>query len=321
MLDLIIIGASAAGVSAAIYAARRKLNFLIVSGDIGGEVLLSGEIENYPGFKHTDGVELTEKFTEQLDYYEVQREIGTLISDIQRDEARGCLVLKAKDESGKEKNFEARTVIIATGVKPRHLDVPGEKEFYLKGVTYCTVCDGPLFKGKVTATIGTGNSALESALMMAGIAKEHYVLTKHPEFKGDKILVDKLMAQPNVKVLWEAMTEEIVGEGKVTGVKYKVQGTRNKEQSGESKLLPLDGVFVHIGMIPQSEFVSIVEKEPSKKIIVDKLCRTNVPGLFAAGDVTDVPYQQIAIATGQGVIAALTAIDYLNKLPHTGGST
>jgi thioredoxin reductase len=323
LFDLVIIGASAVGCAASIYAARRNLKFIVIAKDIGGEVALSGDVDNWPGIVHTTGIDLADLFHKHMQAYKTPIEEGTEVTGIRQE--KNIHIVEAKDGNGTLQEYRAKAVIIGSGIHPRPLGIPGEKEFRGKGVTSCTVCDGPLFKGKVTATIGTGNSALESALMMAEIAKEHYVLTKYPQFKGDQVLIDKLLAKPNVKVLWEAMTTEIVGDSKVTEIRYQ---TKNLTQSSdgspyrmigakseiENRKLSLDGIFVHIGMLPQSSFVSIVDKEPSGKIVVDKLCRTGIPGLFAAGDVTDVPYQQIAIATGQGVIAALTSIDYLNKL-------
>lgn len=301
--DLIIIGGAAAGVAAAIYAARRKLNFLIISGDIGGEVLLSGEIENYPGILKTDGVDMTQRYQSQLDHYEVEQDLDTWVTDIQKKENLVEVTAKHRDEI---KTYQAKAVIITTGVKPRHLEVPGETEFYQKGVTYCTVCDGPLFKNKTTATIGTGNSAIESALMMAEISAKHYVLLKYPDFKGETIMADKLKAKENVVILPEAMTTAITGENMVKGLDYT-------DKSGATQHIELQGVFVHIGMTPQSSFATHLDHEPSGEFIVDQLCRTSVPGIFAAGDVTNIPFQQIAIASGQGATAALAAIEYLNK--------
>ncbi len=304
MYDVIIIGGSAAGVSAAIYAARRKLNFVMVTGDIGGEVLLSGEIENYPGIKHTDGVQMTQWYLEQLDYYTVERHTETLITHITKN---GNTIILDAQHNGEKKEYRAKAIIIATGVKPRHLEIPGEKEFYQKGVTYCTVCDGPLFKNKTTVTIGSGNSALESSLMMAGIAKKHYVLLKYDDFKGDQVLIDKVRAAGNVTVLPRALTKEIKGATTVAQAVYT-------DIEGKEQMLDVQGVFVHIGMVPQSGFLGdTIKKDPTGKIVIDKLCATNVPGIFAAGDVTDTPYQQIVIASGHGATAALAAIDYVNR--------
>lgn len=306
MKDLIIIGGSAAGVSAAIYAARRKLDFTLVSGDIGGEVLLCGEVENYPGIPYTTGVELTEKFKEQLKKYDVVTDLDTYVTAISPN---GKAWTVTATHEGTEKTYETKAIIIASGVKPRHLGIPGETEFYQKGVTYCTVCDGPLFKNKVTATVGTGNSALESALMMASISKQHYVLAKYPEFKGEQILIDKLIACENVTILYESLATGITGEKFVQALTYT-------DKAGVAQTLDVQGVFVHIGNTPQSSFVGALPKDPSGKIKVDKLCATDWPGVFSAGDVTNTPYQQIVIAAGLGATAALSAIDYINRFKN-----
>lgn len=312
MYDLIIVGAAAAGSSAAIYAARRNLNFKIVTLDTGGEVALSGEVANWPGIINIQGFELAQKFTEHVRSYGVQIDEGLKVKKI--TPVKNYYKITAADGNDKEQEYETKTVLIATGIHPRHLDVPGEKEFYLKGVTYCTVCDGPLFKNKTTVTVGSGNSALESALMMAGIAKKVYVLSKFantPEQnygfpKGENILIEKLKTLPNVEVIYEAITTNIIGEKKVAAIKYK-------DKSGEEKEIPADGVMVHIGQIPNSQFVDGVNKNKIGEIIVDEKCRTSLPGVFAAGDVTTVAYKQIGIAAGQGIVAALAAIEYINR--------
>lgn len=310
MYDLVIIGGSISGVAAAIYAVRRKLNFVLISKDIGGEVLLSGEIFNYPGIPATDGVKMTEAFREQFKYYDMPVEEGVEVTGITQKD--GAHIIAAKDGAGKEKTYKTKTVIVATGIHPRRMEVPGEKEFYQKGVTSCTVCDGPLFKGKVTVTIGAGNSALESAIMMAGIASKVYVISNKAKSegrgfpKGDAILVDKVLAAPNVEVIYESLTQEIKGDKLVTGVVYK-------DKTGKIKEITVQGVMVHIGFIPNSQFIDCVKKDKAGQIITDKLAQTSCEGIFAAGDVTDIPFKQIAIAGGEGVTACLSAIDYLNK--------
>lgn len=308
MFDLVIIGASAAGISAAIYAARRNLKFLIVTGDVGGEVATSGEIENYPGFKHTDGIELTQKLQEQLDYYKVRIEQPVRVQKISRVDG-GFRV--AAHTVSTEKHWDARSVIIATGIHPKSLPVPGEPKLRGHGITYCTTCDGPLFRGKVVATIGGGNSALESALFLAEICPKVYALNKNAHFKGETTLIEKVQSHPKIQILPEVQTTNVLGEQQTEGVEYQ-------DKEGHAHVLgDVRGVFVHIGQLPNSGFVGPeVQKNGLGEIIVDKFCRTNVPGLFAAGDVTDVPFKQIAIATGEGVKAALSAVSYLNTMPQ-----
>jgi alkyl hydroperoxide reductase subunit AhpF len=311
MLDLVIIGGSAVGCAAAVYAARRKLNFRLITENIGGEVALSGETNNWPGLISVQGVDLAEKFAEHARSYGVELEVGWYVTDI---EPKGNYqIVHAKREGGETISLETKTVIIGTGIHPRKLGVPGEDRLERKGITSCTVCDGPLYKKKVTATIGAGNSALESALMMAGIAEKVYLLTKYadsPETqggfpKGDLILIEKVKELKNVEILYEVKTTEIAGETKVESLKYQ-------DAAGAQHEIALNAVMIHVGMIPNSQFASRLEKNGQGEIMVDKLCHTNVPGIFAAGDVTDTPHKQIAIAAGMGVTAALEAINHVN---------
>lgn len=319
--DLVIVGGSAAATAAGIYAARRNLKFKIISKDFGGEVATSGEVGNWPGVNHTDGLALAQQFKDHLAFYNVTVEEGVEVEKIMReDNGMFCISAKTEEsakmamekvtdghEEAKKCDYHARAVIVATGVHPRELNVPGEKEFRNKGVSYCSVCDMPLFKGKPVAIIGGGNSALESALMAGDIAQKAYVINKNPQFKGDQILLDGVMEKKNVEILYGASTKEVVGDKFVTNVIYT-------DKDGHEQKLDVNGVFVHIGMVPNSYVVpEEVEKDQYKQIKVNSFCATNIPGLFAAGDVTDVPYKQIVIAAGQGCIAVLSAIDYLNK--------
>ena len=311
MLDLVIIGGSAVGSSAAIYAARRKLNFKVVAKDLGGEVALSGTVENWPGIKTIQGFELAKQFNDHMKSYEAPIDEGWEVTKITSEKKHH--IVTAQNAVGETRIYETKTIIIGSGIHPRKLGVTGEDQFLHKGITYCTVCDGPLFKNKVTATIGSGNSALESALMMAGIAKKVYVLSKYPHTKeknfgfppGENVLVDKLQKLENVEILYQAMTCEIQGDTKVKHLCYK-------DATGEEKTIDIDGLMVHIGMTPNSWFIDQVEKNKLGEIVTDKRCRTNVPGIFAAGDVTDISFKQIGIAAGQGITAALSAIEYLN---------
>ncbi|OHB18015.1 MAG: hypothetical protein A2913_00435 [Parcubacteria group bacterium RIFCSPLOWO2_01_FULL_40_65] len=301
--DLIIIGGSAAATAAAIYAVRRNLNFKIISKDFGGEVATSGEVDNYPGVPDTNGLELVDKFKKHLDDYGIEPETGVEVEKINKLED-GIFSIIAK--GGKE--YIAKAVIIATGVHPRELNILREKELRHKGVSYCTVCDGPLFPGKTVAIIGGGNSALEAGIMMADIASKVYVINKNAIFKGDQILIDNLSKKKNVEIIYNAMTAEIIGDGFVSELKYK-------DKSGVEQKLKVDGIFIHIGMLPNSGIApESVEKTKAGEIVVSKNCETNIPGLFAAGDVTDIPFKQIIIAAGQGTCALLQAVNYLNRL-------
>lgn len=299
--------------SAAIYAARRNLNFVVISKDIGGEVALSGVVNNWPGTIEINGFELAKQFHEHAKSYGVKIEDGVEVKEIKQEKKHHIIV--ATDKEGKEKIYETKAVLVASGIHPRELGAKRETILRGKGVTYCTVCDGPLFRNKTTATVGAGNSALESALMMAGIAKKVYILTKYadkPETlggfpKGENILVQKLKSLPNIEVVYGVETKEITGTDFVDGLLYEDIATKTSHE------LKVDGVMIHIGSIPNSDFVANVNKNKLKEIEVNLRCETNIPGLFAAGDVTNVPFKQIVIASGQGVTAVLSAIEYLNR--------
>lgn len=313
LYDLVIIGASAVGCAASIYAARRNLKFVVLAKDIGGEVALSGDVNNWPGIVHTTGIELADLFHKHMQSYKTRIEDGAEVTDIRQE--KNIHIVLAKNGSGNPNEYRAKAVIIGSGIHPRALGIPGETELRGKGITSCTVCDGPLFKGKVTATIGAGNSALESALMMAEIAQKVFVLTKYPNTKknrggfppGEDIMIDKLKSLKNVEVIYSANTLEFLGKNVIEGLRYEDNDTKEKKD------IAVQGVMVHIGVVPNSDFIQNVKKTPLKEIEIDTLCRTSVPGIFAAGDVTNVPYRQIAIAAGHGVTAALSAIDYINR--------
>ncbi|MEW5805123.1 MAG: FAD-dependent oxidoreductase [Patescibacteria group bacterium] len=308
MFEVIIIGASAAGISSAIYLSRRGIKPLILGFELGGEMALSGEVGNYPGFGQTNGVELTEKFLSHLRQYQAEPVLGVKITGLKKADD-GFTVEGWKDSEANQVKYQAKAVIIASGAHPRELNVPGEKELRGKGVSYCTVCDGPLFKDKVVVIIGGGDSANEAGIMMNEIAQKTYLITKNPEMKGDPSLIRRLKESKNVEIIPKAMTEKILGDGFVSGIEYK------DLSSGETKTIQAQGVFIHIGMIPNSDFVMPeLAKNERGEIIIDKFCRTNLPGVFAAGDITDVQYKQIGIAVGQGICAGLSAVDYLNKL-------
>lgn len=305
MDDVIIIGASAAGSAAGIYAARANLKARVLTTNFGGEVALSGEIENWPGIIHTDGVELAGQFEKHLKSYPNLAIVGdTYVESVTKADDHFAIRVK---QNGESKEYQARTVIAATGVYPRLLNVPGEETLKNRGLSYCTVCDGPLFKGKKVATIGGGNSALESALMLAGLASEVTLVTKNPEMKGEQVLIEKIRAAQNITFLPNARTTRILGDQFVSGFEY------TDSQTNETKQIQVEGIFVHIGMIPNSEYTIDIEKTPFGEIKTNKLGETNIPGFFAAGDVTDHPFHQIVISAGQGVTAILQAIRYLQN--------
>ncbi|OGH72312.1 MAG: hypothetical protein A2921_02175 [Candidatus Magasanikbacteria bacterium RIFCSPLOWO2_01_FULL_43_20b] len=313
MYDLVIIGAAAAGCSAAIYGARRNLNQIIVTKDIGGEVAQSGIINNWPGQIETSGFKLAQDMYNHVKAYNVPTDTGYWITSIKAEKKHH--IVTARDADGKEKIYKTKAVLVASGIHPRSLNIPGEKELRGKGVTYCTTCDGPLFRGKTTVTIGAGNAGLESALMMAGIAKKLYLITRYPNNKenkggfpkGEDILIEKVKSLPNVEIIYQADTKEILGKESVTGIKY-LDTVKNK-----IKEIAVDGVMVHIGQLPNSDFVACGKKNALGEIEVNIKCQTDCPGIFAAGDVTNIPFKQIAISAGHGVTAALSAIEYINK--------
>ncbi len=313
MLDLIVIGGAAAACTAAIYSARAKLNFKMITENLGGEVSLAGQVGNWPGVPEIKGFELAQKFIAHVKSYDISIGEGWTVYDIiQKD---GYFIIHTKNIAAEEKTYEAKAVIIATGIHPRRLNIAGEKELFHKGTTYCTVCDGPLFKDKITATVGAGNSALESAIMMSRLAKKVYLVTKYentPEKnggfpKGEKALVDNVKSTENIEIIYGATTNAIVGKTTVEALKYI-------DKNGEEKSLAVNGIMIHVGMEPNSDFINFVKKDNAGQIIVDNKNCTNVPGIFAAGDVTNLPYKQIVIATGEGAIAALSVIEYLSRL-------
>lgn len=296
MFDLIIVGAGPAGITAAIYAARKKISLLVISKDIGGQAALSGDVENYTGYQFISGPELALKFEEHLRKFDIGLKENEKVEEIKKVNNS----LQVKTDKG---FYEARAVIIASGKRSRELGVPGEKEFKNHGLTYCATCDGPIFSGKYVAVIGGGNSALDAAIQLIKIAKKIYIVNITSGFTGDPVMQDIVNANHKITVLQNTQVSAVLGSKAVTGIKIK---NENKEE-----ILPLEGVFVEIGLIPNSEFIKDVEKNKLGEIKVNSYNETNIPGVFAAGDVTDVPEKQIVIAAGEGSKAALTVFRYL----------
>jgi len=292
--DVLIVGGGPAGASAAVYAARKGLRTGIVAEQFGGQVTNTLDIENLIGTKKTDGPKLVRALEEHVKEYEVdvhtlQRARKLTKSDLVEVELDNGAVLKGK------------TVIISTGASWRKLGVPGEAEYANKGVAYCPHCDGPLFKGKRVAVIGGGNSGVEAAIDLAGIVGHVTVLQRGPALTADAVLVKKLESLTNVTILTNAVTDEIQGTDKVTGLRY------NGDQTVE-----VEGVFIQIGLVPNTDWLKdTVDLTAWGEIVVDHHNSTNIPGVFAAGDCTNIPYKQIIIAMGEGSNASLGAFDYL----------
>jgi alkyl hydroperoxide reductase subunit F len=302
MYELIIIGAGPAGMTSAVYAARKKLNALLISSDIGGQVLWTADVENYMGYQLIEGPELMSKFEEQVKQFPIDTKTGERVNSLSQTN-KGFEVRTAEGES-----YQTRAVIIATGKRPRQLNVPGEEKLKGKGVTYCAICDGPLFADENIAIIGGGNSALEAADDMSKIAEHVYLVSLTP-FTGDQILIDKMTGASKMTVLLEHEVLEIKGENRVTRI--KIRDLKSKQE----RELDVSGVFIEIGLMPNSAPVKeIVQLNRLGEIEVSCANETSVPGLFAAGDVTNVPEKQIVVAAGEGAKAALQAHRYLQRL-------
>jgi alkyl hydroperoxide reductase subunit F len=302
MYDLVIIGGGPAGLSASVYAARKRLKALLVSGDIGGQVNWTLGIENYLGYQFIEGPELISKFHDQVSQFPIEQKIGYKISRLEKIDGGFEAISEAGDK------YQTRTLILATGKRPRQLNVPGEKELAGRGVTYCAICDGPLFSGQRVVVVGGGNSALEAALDMVKIA-EHVDLVSLTPLTGDAVLIEKLGEAKNLSIFIEYQTEKIEGKDFVEGMVIK------DLKSGQSKRLKVTGVFIEIGLVPNSELVSgFIKLNKWGEVPVNRSCETEIPGLYAAGDVTDAPEKQILVAAGEGAKAALQAHHYLQRL-------
>ena len=301
--DVLVVGGGPAGASAAIYAARKGIRTGVAAERFGGQVLDTMAIENFISVQETEGPKLAVALEEHVKQYDVD------IMNLQRADA---LVPGQNGEPHQVKfasgaTLKAKTVILATGARWREMNVPGEQQYRNKGVAYCPHCDGPLFKGKRVAVIGGGNSGVEAAIDLAGIVAHVTLLEFDVQLRADAVLQRKLHSLPNVTVITHAQTTEVTGDGqKVNGLRYK------DRQSGETLTVELEGIFVQIGLLPNTDWLKgTVELSPRGEIIVDNRGETSIPGVFAAGDVTTVPYKQIVIAVGEGAKASLSAFDHL----------
>ncbi|MBI2076414.1 MAG: thioredoxin-disulfide reductase [Candidatus Aenigmarchaeota archaeon] len=302
MYDVIIIGGGAAGLTAAIYTTRRKLKTLVLSVDIGGQTNLTLHIENYPGYTELSGPKLMQTFEEQAKKFGAEIIFGKA-AKVEKTK-RGFEVRLANDEK-----YEGKTVIVASGKVPRTLGIPGEEKFMGRGVTTCATCDGPLYKNKKIAIIGGGNSALDAAEYMSKIASKVYLVHRRNEFRGEAILVDSVKAAKNVELVLNSMPVSINGDKFVSGLTIENVGTKKKRE------LDVNGVFIEIGYVADTSAVKELVKVNSKgEILVNEYCETGTEGIFAAGDITNVPFKQTVISAGQGAVAGLQAYTYLQKL-------
>ena len=307
MYDVIIVGGASAGLTAAMYASRQGLKTLVITKDIGGQALLTNDIENYPPFEHIGGFELMQKFEQQARNFGAEfayEEVRSITQD-----KPSYFMIKANNSNNE---YSCRALILAFGKTPRDLDVPGEKELKGRGVSYCAVCDGPFFKNKKVAIVGTGDPALEAALYLKELAAQLYIIHRTDKLVGSEETVNLLQnkdSNSTISFISNSIVKSINGNPKVESL--TLYDSRAK---AESKL-DVDGIFVEMGYVARTDIVKdLVQLDDNKEIIVDKYCSTSTKGIFAAGDVTDVPYKQAIISAGQGAIAALSAYNYLQKL-------
>ncbi|MCX6357318.1 MAG: FAD-dependent oxidoreductase [Candidatus Aureabacteria bacterium] len=303
MHELIIIGGGITGQTSAIYAARKRMDFVLLARELGGQFLESGEVLNYPGIVKTTGAEFSDIMEHQLRFNGITPVEGEEAREIERMPG-GFRVRCARTD------YDGKTVIIATGARPRRLSVPGEDAFARKGVTYCSICDGPLFAGRDIAIIGGGNSALEGVNFTKDIARKIYLLNIQKEFNAHEYLIENVLSYKNVEIIGEATTTAITGDTMVRGLTY--------ERGGRMHELAVDGVIIEIGRTPNTEFTKgFLDLDAQGHILIDCWARTSVEGIFAAGDCASGQEYQYVIAAGQGCIALLKASRYLANMKKT----
>ena len=304
--DVVIVGGASAGLTAAMYASRQGLKTLVITKDIGGQALLTNAIENYPPFEHIGGFELMQKFEEQAKNFGAEFVYEEVLS-VTEDKEYGFKIKTNNDD----KEYSGYALILAFGKTPRDLDVKGEKELNGRGVSYCAVCDGPFFKNKKVAVVGVGDPALEAALYLKGLASQLYIIHRLDKPVGSEESINLLQSKDNenkVSFISNSTVKSINGTSKVESL--TLYDSKNKSESK----LDVDGIFVEMGYVARTDIVKdLVKLNDNKEIIIDKYCATSNDGVFAAGDVTDVPYKQAIISAGQGAIAALSAYNYIQR--------
>ncbi|MFN4226623.1 MAG: NAD(P)/FAD-dependent oxidoreductase [Candidatus Ratteibacteria bacterium] len=297
--ELIIIGAGPAGLTAGIYAARKNMDFIIITKDIGGMTNYSWDIENYLGYQFITGPELVEKFKEHIKEFNVDIKEGQEVIRVLKEEENFKILTNSE-------NYLSKTVIIATGRRPKELNVKGENQFRNKGITYCATCDAPLFRNKVVAVVGGGNSGLDAVLQLSRIAKKIYLIEINKNLTGDQVVVNKVKNIDKVEIFTDAKLLQIYGDKFVEGIRI---GKNN-----EILEFKVDGIFVEIGSVPNSEIIDFIDKNEKGEIIVDCKNKTSQRGIFSAGDVTNVFAKQIIVACGEGAKAAISSFEYLKYL-------
>ncbi len=305
LYDTIVVGGSAAGLTAALYSARQGLSTLILTKDIGGQMLLTNEIQNYPGIISTTGFDLATKFREQAELYGAEFDYEEVTS-VEEDKECPGLCFKVRTS---EKEYNATMVILAFGKTPKDLGVPGEERLKGRGVSYCAVCDGPLFKGKTVAVVGSGDQALEAVNYLSGVTGKVYLIHNYPRPIGSEEMTEQVLNLRNVEATPNSKVVEIKGDSRLEAI------TLLHTENGTRKDVDVDGLFIEIGYVAKTDFLAnLIGLNDKKEIETDRKARTSSQGIFAAGDITDFPYKQAVISAAQGSIAALSAYNYIQRL-------
>jgi len=295
MYDVIIIGAGMAGMTAGIYTTRRELKTLIIASELGGQMAKNLDIENWPGEDHISGAELAQNMQKQIQKFGAEFKYEFVKSVVKSD--------KFFEVKTTGNVYQAKTVILAFGKTPRKLDIPGEDKLIGRGISYCVTCDGPFFKGKDVAIIGGGNSALDAALVMSKIATKVYLIHRREEFRAEELTVDKVNKDLKIEIITPANVTEAIGDQTLSQIKLDNKRT-----------LDVSAMFVEIGAIVDDSVVhNLVKTDDKKQITTDSNQMTSIPGIFAAGDLSDSPFKQLVVAAGEGAIAALSAYNFIEK--------
>lgn len=298
--DVVIVGGAAAGLSAALYCARRTLKTLVITKDVGGQANMADFIENYPGIKKMAGPELMKKFEEHAKEYGAEFVFDEVVKIEKKD---NVFSVEAKNDQ-----YQSEALILAFGLEHRELDIPGEEKFKGRGVSFCATCDAPLYKDKTVAVVGGGNAALDAADLLAKIAKKVYLIHRRDGFRAENVLINQVKENKKIEILYKSEIKEVLGEQLVEKIKV------SSIDGDDEKLLEVDGLFEEIGYIAKAGFVGgLVDLNERGEVITDEQTKTSQEGVFAAGDCTDVPFKQVVISAGEGAKAGLGAYFYLQQ--------